>query len=363
MVMTTEHFLGSDCTGSDGGLNRTLTISNTSLTNNNNFLVVVNNSVLHLNRDYTVSHQTSSTIITFLNYLWDEQNIMVQYSTSIDSTSTGSSGILPLDTQLINNEISYFGDTITIRKVTNLIYDDYGNAQTVLGESKISYTTGDDALSSLYADNWISQTFTTDTAIDLSSIKLKIKRTGTSGTLTIGIREVDVNNKPTGSDLSSGSLDYTNLLDDAETSWISVHLTSYTLSASTTYAIVIRTDGADNSNKYEARIVTTGAYSGGNNLTSTDAGSTWTAGTSDILFDVYGDTSSVAIVDILTQEDEFVKSGAFKSGDKRFFLQNSESLTRGDKIYHSSNWYSVNEIVEDTFGDSQYGYEVLCKKI
>lgn len=361
--MVSENYVGSDCTLTSGVVNRVLTISNTTETNNNNFQVFVNNSFLHLNTGYTVEHKVANTEITFLNYLWDDQNITVIYLAKYPIASDGGSGILPLDTQIINNEISYFGDTVTIRAVSKLDYDLRGNSQEVLGDSKISYTSGDDALSAFYEDSWIAQTFTTSSTIDTSSIKIKIKRTGTPGAITIGIRAIDGNSKPTGSDLTSGSLDYVNLIDDGDTEWISLPLDSYTLSASTTYALVIRTASGDSSNKYEARIKTTGTYSGGNNLTSSDSGSTWTAGSSDILFDLYGDTETIAFVDVLTMGDDSVKSGQFQSGDIRLSFQNSESnIVRGTLIKYRNLWYKINDLTEDSVGDTTYFLEAIAEK-
>ena len=79
MGTKTENYTGRDCTGSNGTINRTLTIGNSSKTNNNNFQVFVNNSFLHLNVDYTVSHKDSNTVITFLNHVWNDQVISVIY--------------------------------------------------------------------------------------------------------------------------------------------------------------------------------------------------------------------------------------------------------------------------------------------
>ncbi|MFW9872064.1 MAG: hypothetical protein ACFFG0_03105 [Candidatus Thorarchaeota archaeon] len=361
--MKTENYNGSDCTGSDGGQNRTLTISNTHKTDNNNLQIFVNNSFLHLNTDYTIVHNESGTIITFLNYLWDDQYISVIYQTTGRTSSSGETGILPLDTQLINNEITCFGDTITLRKVTNLDYDKRGNSQEVLGDSKISYTSNDDALQDFYGANWISQTFTTDSAINTTSAKIKIKRTGTPSTITIGIQALDVNSKPDGTDLTSGSLDYVDLIDDGDTEWITIPLDDYTLSASTTYALVIREASGDATNKYQARIVTTGTYSGGNILTSDDSGYSWTIGTSDILFDLYGDTETIAITNILTFDDDVVKNGIFQSGDIRLFFQSSEDIDRGDLIKFRNVWYAIDSIAEDSCGDTTYSLDCVCKKI
>ena len=63
---------GSDCSGSDGGSNRVLTLSNTRLTQQAGLLVYVSGLALALTTEYTVSHLSSSTTITFLNALANE---------------------------------------------------------------------------------------------------------------------------------------------------------------------------------------------------------------------------------------------------------------------------------------------------
>jgi len=363
-MATQENFTGSECTGSSGEANRTITLTNISKTNDNNFQVFVNNSFLHLTTDYTVDHNVSSTVITFLNRVWDSQSITIIYEVTGGGISSGTPGILPLDTQYINNEINYFGDTVTIRAVTKLDEDDRGNTQTVLGDSKVSYTTGDDALSSFYGDTWIAQNFATSTSsMNTTSIKLKVKRTGTPGAITVSIRAVDGDSKPTGSDLTSGTLDYVDLIADAETGWIVLPLSDYTLSASTTYSLVIRASGGDNLNKYESRMKTTGTYSGGNNLTSSDAGVSWTTGSADLLFDLYGDTNAVAMVDVLTMDSDAVKMGQFQSGDISLNFQNAESnIERGTKVKYRSLWYEIDDLNESSMGDVSYFLEALARK-
>jgi hypothetical protein len=54
IMATKEKYSGSDCTGSSGDTSRTLTLSNTSITLDNDFLVFVNNSFQHLTSDFTV---------------------------------------------------------------------------------------------------------------------------------------------------------------------------------------------------------------------------------------------------------------------------------------------------------------------
>ncbi len=81
----TEHYNGSDCTGSTGGSNRVLTISNTTKTENDGFLVHASGLVLALTSEYTVDHNSSGTQITFLNPLWDDQTIAIQYAQQLTS--------------------------------------------------------------------------------------------------------------------------------------------------------------------------------------------------------------------------------------------------------------------------------------
>ena len=362
--LTSEDYDGSDTSGSDGDSNRTLTLSNTKITSSNNFQVYVNNAFLHPNVDYTTTHNSSSSVITFLNPVFDSQKINVRYVSITETTPlTEKNPILPLDTQISNNEINYFGDTIKIKRIDKLDEDSYGNAQLVYGDSKVSYTSGDDSSSDFYDTNWIAQTFSHTESLEVVSVKIKVLRTGTPSTITIGIQAVDGNNKPDGTDLTSGSLDYTDLIDDGDTEWITIPLTAYNLTANTTYAIVIREASGDSSNKYSARIKTTGTYSSGNNLTSDNSGSTWTAGSSDILFEIFGTTSTVAVSEVLTHSDDAVKMGQFQSGDKRFFLQNSESISLGDQVYHDGKWYQIDSLENFSMGNTNYSYEIICKKI
>ncbi len=139
---TTEQFTGSDATGSSGASGRIITLSNTGLTSSQSFEVFVSGLFLNLTVDYTVSHSATSTVITFVNGLWNDQDITASYDiTSIPSA--GASGILPLDTQLINNEINYFGDTVTLRVVTDSSYSDYGDATESTSDSSVKAVVND----------------------------------------------------------------------------------------------------------------------------------------------------------------------------------------------------------------------------
>ena len=74
---TKETKTGVSCSGSDGNANRILTLSNSQLTTK--IILGVSGTFLHETIDYTISHLNSSSTITFLNKLWNDQNIDVTY--------------------------------------------------------------------------------------------------------------------------------------------------------------------------------------------------------------------------------------------------------------------------------------------
>lgn len=74
---TPENKLGSNCSGINGAKNRILTLTNVQKTSNEK--VFVQGAFLHPIQDYTVSHLTASSTITFLNFLDNTDFIYVGY--------------------------------------------------------------------------------------------------------------------------------------------------------------------------------------------------------------------------------------------------------------------------------------------
>ena len=155
---------------------------------------------------------------------------------------------------------------------------------------EVYHDTGDDGQTNVLTDTWQAQTFKTGGAFTLSVISLKAYRSGTPGTITVGIRALDgdiVTSKPTGSDLTSGTFDADILpTASANAAWVNVVLTNYDLSANTRYAIVIHNSPA---NTLYLRQDTDSGYANGGVTTSTD-GTTWGAvnATNDLMFRIWG---------------------------------------------------------------------------
>lgn len=76
------------------------------------------------------------------------------------------------------------------------------------------------------------------------------------------------------------------------------------------------------------------------------------------------DTSTIAVSNILGNEDLEVREGLYQNGDKRFFFQTDESnLETGNQIYHDSLWYKIKEVLKHKLGNEIAGYEVLASKV
>jgi len=88
LTLATFNGTGVDCSGNSRERNRVLTLSNTGITKQDGFLVYVSGLALGLTTEYTVSHKSASTEVTFLNPLLDKMTVIVQYYENI--TELGS---------------------------------------------------------------------------------------------------------------------------------------------------------------------------------------------------------------------------------------------------------------------------------
>jgi hypothetical protein len=156
------------------------------------------------------------------------------------------------------------------------------------------YNTGDDNHAWLYGTTWVAQSFTPSAAHTITSVKLKLFRVGSPGTVTVSIRATDGSGHPTGGDLCSGTTNATTLTNSAPGEWREITLGSgYGLSAGTTYAIVVRVTGGDASNYVWWRMDgSSPTYGGGMYLLSFNSGSSWTSGASyDLMFEEWGNAA------------------------------------------------------------------------
>jgi len=183
-----------------------------------------------------------------------------------------------------------------------------------------SYTTGSDNATTVYGGNWMAQSFNVSQESHSAYwVKLSLNRTGTPGTVVVGIREVDDNGLPTGDDLTTGTLD-ADVLGNAPAEWYTIVMTEYSLSYNTTYAIVVSAEEGDASNAlYVMSDDSAAAYTGGTKIYSTTGGLTWLE---DAGHDLQFAISGRALINV---EDVNVFTNLYETGDMLFAIQYSNT--------------------------------------
>lgn len=86
--MTTEYYVGTNATGSDGDTGRVITLTNTRVTTTTNFMVYLD-GVLLASALYTATHNTNGSTVEFTGSVWDSQRIAIHYQTTTTSTTNG----------------------------------------------------------------------------------------------------------------------------------------------------------------------------------------------------------------------------------------------------------------------------------
>ena len=79
MTISTESKRGTNLTGDDGDTDRTLTLANICLTQEEGFNVWVNGANLVPDTEYSVTHDYMDSIITFKNKTWNTDYIKIIY--------------------------------------------------------------------------------------------------------------------------------------------------------------------------------------------------------------------------------------------------------------------------------------------
>ncbi len=140
-----------------------------------------------------------------------------------------------------------------------------------------SYETGDDNAIGMYDNMHMGQSFTPTEAHKITSVWLKLYRQGMPGTFYVEIKATDGEGKPTGAVLCSGTIDGNSLTPDAPGDWYEIKLGEGSqLAADTTYAKILHVVGGSPTVKVMWRYDSTGTYTIGGLLYSTDYGESWT---------------------------------------------------------------------------------------
>ncbi|MFA5377204.1 MAG: choice-of-anchor R domain-containing protein [Dehalococcoidia bacterium] len=141
----------------------------------------------------------------------------------------------------------------------------------------------------IYGGHWIGQTFTPQISHKITSVKLLLSKSGSPGTLTVGIYAT-AGGVPTGSVLCSGTTNGNTLTEEGY-DWREITLGSgANLTQGTTYAIVFHLGGDASNFVYFVSEDPDATYPRGTLIDSGDSGASWTpsATSGDALFEDWG---------------------------------------------------------------------------
>jgi hypothetical protein len=163
------------------------------------------------------------------------------------------------------------------------------------------YNTNDDNSVSFWGAHWQAQTFKATSGHTVTSVKIKVGRNGSPGTVTVGIRNTS-GAHPGSTEYTSGTINGNSFTTIPTYTWYEISVTEYTLTSGTVYAIVVRAPSGSSSNWGDWRMDhTSPTYGDGNREESADSGSSWTSYTvDDLMFEVWGNPG-IVIPTVTTQ--------------------------------------------------------------
>lgn len=163
-----------------------------------------------------------------------------------------------------------------------------------MAELKESFTSGLDTwYKTINTPRYDGQTWTTTSSYDLEFMKIKMRRTGSPGTMTFEVYATSAG-KPTGSVLATGTVNANLITTDTAGEWVTLAFTTpYTVADATMYAFVYKYSACDASNFIEHHTDTDNGYAGGTYVYSTNGGSSWVAyGGADQGFEAWAESDS-----------------------------------------------------------------------
>jgi len=157
----------------------------------------------------------------------------------------------------------------------------------VFGQELFEFSHDSRSFEAVWQTNWKAQTFTPSIYHKLSSVKLYLSRTTdtTIGLISVGIRATD-NNKPIGEDLCVGTYDG-DTISESLPAWHEINL-SCELEKDVKYAIVVRCPNSDADALRWRDSYNVDVYANGEEVWSTDSGSSWLIKNYDFDFEEWG---------------------------------------------------------------------------
>ena len=153
-----------------------------------------------------------------------------------------------------------------------------------------SFETGENGAATMFGATWYTaQTFTPLTSHTIEEVQLYLATSANPGTVTVSIKATDGPGKPTGSNLATDTIAGSGVSISPTYTWKSFTFgTPISLLSGTKYAIVLRAAFDQGGAIFYWRWNSSGGYSRGQYLLSTNSGSSWVGYGNDCYFREYG---------------------------------------------------------------------------
>ena len=198
------------------------------------------------------------------------------------------------------------------------------------------------------------QSFQVAAATKMKAVRVYIKKNaGTPGDITVRI-ETNSTDKPSGTLVSSDATATISAFTTTSYGWVTVEFpATFSLSASTTYWIVLKTAAASNDNNYAwGADASSPTYSSGTMAASTDGGSTWSAvSAADAMFRVLGASTTVncgLITDVGGTQKVYWGTGdpeGTNNGDARLYSYDGTTWALA-KTFNTTNEAAILSMAE-----------------
>ena len=198
------------------------------------------------------------------------------------------------------------------------------------------------------------QSFQVVAATKMKAVRVYIKKNaGTPGDITVRI-ETNSTDKPSGTLVSSDATATISAFTTTSYGWVTVEFpATFSLSASTTYWIVLKTAAASNDNNYAwGADASSPTYSSGTMAASTDGGSTWSAvSAADAMFRVLGASTTVncgLITDVGGTQKVYWGTGdpeGTNNGDARLYSYDGTTWALA-KTFNTTNEAAILSMAE-----------------
>lgn len=217
------------------------------------------------------------------------------------------------------------------------------------------YTTGETGSFAAYGVNLLDgQTFTAESDHTITSIKIKVYRKGSPGTVYLYLCGT-TGGHPNGYDIKrTGSFNGNTITNNSAGEWVTISVASYTVTSGTKYGLVLKASSGDIDNciywLYDADSPT---YTGGNFEYTTDGGANWTSYTSaDYMFDIYGEN----LIDppTVTTQDASAVTATTATGNGNITDTGGENCTKRGVVYDTTSQADPDDAAPTASGYDYY---------